>query len=113
VPVRINGVAGAMAVRRNTNLTSVTPSYARRAGLQIVTESPMTHVVEGGKTVVVPYARARVLEIGDASVEALDIAVYDRLSGHPEVDGVLGNSFLGEFKVTVNRATARMTLEPK
>src|SRR5262245_24139712 len=112
-PVRINGVLGTMVVRDSTEMTFVTADYAKRAGLRVVTESPTVAVRREGKTVAVPYARARAVELGEAQVEALDIAVHEVLSEQSPVDGVLGRSFLSHFTVSIDRRLGHLTLEPK
>jgi hypothetical protein len=112
VPVRVNGVSGLMLLRRASGLTYVGPAYAKRAGLEIVGASPSTHVRLEGQTVVMPFARARSVEVGDASVEALDIAVHEPRAGSAKIDGVLGGNFLGHFKVNVDPGSKRLTLEP-
>ena len=112
VPVRVNGIPGTMALSTRSELTSMTAAYAARAGVRLVAESPSARVATGGKVIVAPYARASSLEVGDASVERLDIAVYQQLPDHPAADGVLGNSFLSHFKMSIDRRNNRLTLEP-
>jgi hypothetical protein len=112
VPVRMNGVAGTMSISTSSALTMVRADYAGRAGLPIVGESPSTRARIDGKDLVVPFARVRSLEVGEMSVEALDIVVHDTHPGNPAIDGVLGNSFLALFKVNIDRRSTRLTLEP-
>lgn len=112
VPVRVNGILGTMAVRGGVDFTSITSAYAKRAGLLVVAESPTVRVRAGGKSIFVPYSRARAVELGDVQVEALDVAVHTVIADHPTVDGVLGKSFLGNFKMTIDRGAGRLTLEP-
>jgi hypothetical protein len=110
-PVRVNGILGTMAVRTNSNLTYITAAYAKRVGLQIVPESPATRVRFGDTTLVIPYVRTRAVEVGDALVERLDVAVHELLPGKPEIDGVLGRSFLSHFNVTIDRTRNVLRLE--
>lgn len=112
ISVRLNGISGRMAVRTGADFTFVSQGYARRADLRVVSESPTTNIRSAGKTVAVPYARARVLEVGDAQVEALDVVVYEALTIDPSVDGILGRSFLSLFKIDIDRVNSRITLEP-
>jgi len=90
----------------------VRPAFAKRAGLEIVAESPSTHVRTGAQTVVVPFVRARVVEMGAASVEALDIAIYEPAMLAEKVDGVLGSNVLSHFKWNVDRGGKLLALEP-
>ena len=112
VPVRINGILGAMAVRPGAEFTFVTPGYAKRAGVQVVAESPTTLIASGGKSSPAPYARARVLEVGDAQVEALDVVIYEASNLDASADGILGKNFLSHFKLDIDRTAQRVTLAP-
>lgn len=112
VPVRINGVIGTMLLATNSGLTSVTPDYARRAGVNLVSESPSTYVRVGDKTVLMPYARTRSLEVGDVLVEALDVAVHQGPANVPQNDGVLGANVLNQFETNFDRWNNRLTLSP-
>jgi hypothetical protein len=112
VPVRLNGVDGLMQLAANSAVTYVRPNYAKRAGLNVVAESPTAHVRFSGKNVVAPFVRARSVEVGSASVERLDVVVHDHAGLNEKIDGVLGASFLGRFKVRIDYARRRLTLEP-
>ena len=111
-PVRVNGTLGTMAVDRSAAITTLTPAFAKRIGLNIVAESPTTYVTLGGKLVEIPYARVRALEVGDASVGTLDVAVYEVSSGRATVDGVLGRTFLDHFRMDVDPRNNELTLGP-
>jgi hypothetical protein len=113
VPVRINGVQGTMAISTNSALTMVKADYAGRSGLRVVRESPTTHAAIDGKDTVVPFVRAKSLAVGETLVEALDVAVHDTHPGQRAIDGVLGNSFLANFKLSIDRRNNRLTLEPR
>jgi hypothetical protein len=112
VPVRINGILGAMAVRTGADFTFVSPGYAKRAGVQVIAESPTTRVTSAGKSSQAPYARVRALEVGNAQVEALDVVIFEAANLDASVDGILGKNFLSHFKVDINRAEQRVTLAP-
>lgn len=113
VTVRLNGVLGSMAVSSNEDFTAVTTAYAKRAGLRIVDQSPQVPMRVRGALVAVPYARARALEVGEASVEALDIVVHDELPMRASVDGVLGKGFLSHFRTSIDMQGRRLKLEPR
>jgi hypothetical protein len=66
----------------------------------------------GGRVVAVPLVRARSLSVGAAAVEDIDVGVFDALPGRPDVDGLLGASFLVHFKFTVDRKNLQLLLEP-
>jgi hypothetical protein len=112
VPVRINGVPGTMVARTGADFSFVTFAYAKRAGVRVMGESPTIRVRVGGLSVFKPYARANTLEVGDARVESMDVVVYEQVTDVPSADGILGRPFFSHFKVNIDRANNRVTLEP-
>ena len=113
VPVRVNGILGSMAVRSGADFTFISTAYAKRAGIQVFPESPTTNIRSDGKSVATPYVRVRALEVGDSQVELLDVVVHDAPSLHAGVDGILGRSFLNNFKFDIDRTAQRLTLAPR
>src|SRR5262245_24445569 len=111
-PVRLNGTVGMLFLAPKSQLTYVTPAFAKRAGLQIVSESPTTFVRSGAESSVeIPFVRSRTLEIGAVSVETLDVGIYE----DPRVgtaDGVLGGNVLSQFRTNLDRRNNRLLLEP-
>ena len=113
VPVQINGVSATLVLDTGASQTMISPELARRAGMEIKRGAPLiAGNVVGGRRVSVPLVRARSLSVGAATVEDLDIGVFDALPGRPEVDGLLGASFLHHFKFTVDRKNLQLLLEP-
>jgi Aspartyl protease len=112
VPVRVNGVEGLMRLGTNSAVTYVKPAYAKRAGLEVAAESPKAHVRFSDQNLVVPFVRAKQVQVGSVSVERLDIVVHDHPGLAAKIEGVLGASFLSRFKVAIDRSANRLTLEP-
>lgn len=114
VPVRINGVSGTLMLVQKSGLTYVKPAFAERAGLRVVASAPTTYVRFEGmeRAIETPFVRARTFEIGDAVLEALDIAVYDNAK-IGAADGVVGANVLQQFNVNVDRRNSRLRLDPK
>ena len=113
MPVQINGVNATLVLDTGASQTMISPELARRAGMQVTRGAPLiAGNVVGGRRVSAPLVRARSLSVGAATVEDLDIAVFDALPGRPEVDGLLGASFLHHFKFTVDRKNLQLLLEP-
>ena len=114
VPVRINGISGTLVLDTGASETLIKPELARRAGLEVAYGAPRVRGnVVGGTRVSVPLVRARSVSVGSAAVEDLDVGVYDALPGRPDVDGLLGASFLHHFRFTVDRKNLRLILEPE
>ena len=113
VPVQINGVSATLVLDTGASQTMISPELARRAGMEVKRGAPLiAGNVVGGRRVSVPLVRARSVSVGAAVVEDLDIGVFDALPGRPEVDGLLGASFLHHFKFTVDRKNLQLLLEP-
>jgi clan AA aspartic protease (TIGR02281 family) len=113
VPVQINGVSATLVLDTGASQTLISPDLARRAGMQVTRGAPLlSGNVVGGRRVSVPLVRARSVSVGAAAVEDLDVGVFDALPGRPEIDGLLGASFLHHFKFTVDRKNLQLLLEP-
>jgi clan AA aspartic protease (TIGR02281 family) len=113
VPVQVNGVSATLILDTGASQTLISPQFARRAGLEVARGAPRVRGnVVGGQRVSVPLVRARSVSIGSAAVEDIDVGVFDALPGRPEVDGLLGASFLVHFKFTVDRKNLQLVLEP-
>lgn len=67
--------------------------------------------VAGGSTITVPFVRIRSLRVGDFTVEALDVGVYDILPQARTAHGILGTDFLRHFRTSLDQATRSLTLE--
>jgi len=114
VPVKINGISTTLVLDTGATQMLVKPEVAARAGLEVTSGAPMVRGnVVGGRRVAVPLVRARSVSVGDAKVEDIDVGIYDALPGRPEVDGLLGATFLHHFKFTVDRKNLQIILEPE
>ena len=114
VPVRINGISTTLVLDTGATQTLLKPEAATRAGLEVTSGAPMVRGnAVGGRRLSVPLVRARTVSVGDAAVEDIDVGVYDALPGRPEIDGLLGATFLHHFKFTVDRKNLQLILEPE
>jgi len=114
VPVKINGISTTLVLDTGATQTLLKPEAATRAGLEVSSGAPMVRGnVVGGRRLAVPLVRARTVSVGDAAVEDIDVGVYDALPGRPEIDGLLGATFLHHFKFTVDRKNLQLILEPE
>ena len=114
VPVQINGVKCTLVLDTGASQTLIKPALAQRAGLEVAFGAPRVRGnVVGGQRVSVPLVRARSVSVGAAAVEDMDVGIYDALPGRPEVDGLLGASFLHHFRFTVDRKNLQLILEPE
>jgi tetratricopeptide (TPR) repeat protein len=113
VHVTVNDAQQALLlVDTGATVTALRPLVLKRLGLTIPDDAPRRRVtVVGGETLSVPLVRLT-LRVGAATVQNLEVAVTEVSPGHADVDGLLGGDFLQRFKVSLDRAARRMTLEP-
>lgn len=113
VSASVNAAADVrLVVDTGATLTILTPAAAQRAGVPGGTPSRTEiHTVVGGRTVTVPIARVRSLQIGEAAIDDMEIGVFDALPGVARIDGLLGNDFLRRFRVSISQEQKRLTLE--
>jgi predicted aspartyl protease len=113
VSVNDNALATLFLVDTGATRTVVSPSYARRLGLDVPDDAPRRDVtIAGGSKLSVPFVRARSVAVGAARVPDLLIGVYDIFPNAPVVDGLLGTDFLGRYRVTFDPTQRTMHLAP-
>lgn len=113
VPVLINGVDARLILDTGAAFTVVRPEFAQRAGIEIAAAGPrIPTVVVGGQQVSIPFARAESVSIGAASVEKMEVGVFDALPRLRQADGLLGRNFLNHFKLTIDQERRLVSLEP-
>jgi len=83
------------------------PSFAARMGLKVRAESLDLETL-GGRTRA-PWASVASLRVGGAEVRDADVVLHH--PGH-DIDGILGNSFLTRWDVSVDPDRQLMTLRP-
>lgn len=114
VPVKINGISATLVLDTGATQTLINPEVAARAGLEVSSGAfKVRGNTVGGRRLDVPLVRARSMSVGDASVEDIDIGIYDATPGRAGVDGLLGATFLRHFKFTVDRKNLQLILEPE
>ena len=113
VHARVNRSQGALLlVDTGAGSTVIRPLLLERLGMSVPANAPRRRVmIPSGLTIEVPSVMLSV-QVGDASVENLEVGVFDVAPHAPDLDGFLGADFLQRFKVTFERTARRMTLEP-
>ena len=113
VSALVNGVSATLLLDTGATLTIIRPSLARRAGIELPPGAPkILGAAVGGQEVSVPFVRVWSVSVGAAAVEGLEVGVFEAMPQFPDVDGILGGNFLSHFKVTIDRQSRRLTLEP-
>ena len=108
VAVMLDGTrAGRFLVDTGSGVTVVSPRLAEELG---IVQSPGARPVElqtlGGRTTA-PSAVVGSLRVGDLELRNAPVVVHEP---GPGVDGILGNSFLGRFHVTVDADRRQLQL---
>ena len=108
----VNGSPVTLLVDTGASMTILSPRATARLGITVPATAPkiLTTVVGGG-TFAMPYVRVASLRVGELTVEAIDVGVYDALPRAPLIDGLLGANFLNHFRVTLDRQDRQLTLE--
>lgn len=110
IDVMINGAKGRMIVDTGASMVSITPAFATRAGISPDERNPMTIYVVGG-TIQSSPGTAQLIEVGNARAANVPVAVsISHPSAYgPQVDGLLGMTFLARFNVTLTGGALELT----
>jgi tetratricopeptide (TPR) repeat protein len=111
--VVINGVTGNFLLDTGATYVAVTPAFASKAKLKVETETQLSMKTVGG-TSFADMAYATTVAVSKAEAQGVAVAV---VRGAPDpfgdrLDGLLGNSFLARFKVSVSPGTIEFTALP-
>ncbi len=102
-----------LIVDSGASSTLITPLLITRLGLSVPKDAPRRQVyVVGGQRIDVPFMTISGIQVGDATIENLDVGVYEAFPGAPDIDGLLGGDFLQRFRVTLDKNARRLILEP-
>lgn len=112
VAATVNGTPATLMVDTGASVTILNKAIAERAGVAVPANARLLVVkVAGGGTISVPFVPLKSLAIGAATVEDLDVGVYDILPAARRIDGLVGGDFLRHFRVALDHDARRLTLE--
>jgi len=101
---------GQFVVDTGATYVAVSPEFAQKVGLDTANAASImlatANGVKDGKLVTVDSVSVRGVE-----AQRVEVVVVDDLP--PNVDGLLGMSFLSRFKVDIDHRDGQMTLEPR
>ena len=118
VPVRRDGntmlveaiIGGAVRTRllvdTGAEFTVLSTAAARRAGLDLA-QAAVIPLRSASGIFLAPLTKVRSLSLGEAVVYDMEVIVHD---ASPDLDGLLGMSFLDNFLVTISASHGRLTL---
>lgn len=121
VPVRLAGRAAVVPALLNGSVkanlivdTGATVTVISRALAQRLNISPsgamIGHTVGG--PIVAPVARLDSISVGAAEIRGMSIVVHD-FSPNPQIEGLLGMDFLGQFRVSLDSQKQLLLLSPR
>ncbi len=96
-----------LVVDTGASFTIISRGAAKELGITIDEYTPVIPTATASSVIFNPLVTLKSVRVGEAEVENVDALVHD-LPG--STAGLLGNSFLSEFKVVLDSANGRMTL---
>lgn len=114
VAASINGGPSALLiVDTGASSTILTPRLLKRLELVVPADAPRRKLtVVGGEKLDVPFIKIATIALGEATLKDQEVGVYDIDPEAPVLEGLLGGDILHRFRVTLDRTTKRMRLEP-
>jgi clan AA aspartic protease (TIGR02281 family) len=109
VAVMLNGRhAGRFLVDTGSSVVVVSPAFAARAGIKLRHADVLELETLGGRTRA-PWGTVASLRVGGAEIRNSDVVIH-----YPggDIDGILGNSFLNRWDVSVDPDRQVLTLRP-
>jgi clan AA aspartic protease (TIGR02281 family) len=104
-----NRVKAVLMVDTGASLLTISDKVAKRMGVRFGSDSPQIPFTTAGGVVWMPMLAVDNLKVGGASGEWVEASISDQLG---ELDGLLGMSFLGDYRVEMDKARSQMTLRP-
>ena len=108
-PLKINGTVGNFIVDTGASNTALTKEFAEKAGIDTSPKDRITVQTANGKTWMLG-GRAKSISVEEA--KAQDVPLFIQTEKHSgfgmNIDGLLGLSFLGNFKFTVEKGYIKL-----
>jgi clan AA aspartic protease (TIGR02281 family) len=109
VPAMVNGQRGRFLLDTGSSVVVVGPVLAAAAGLSPLAGRDAIELQTIGGRTRGPSAVIRSLQVGDAVLRDVPVVLHDP---GPGVDGILGNTFLSHYLVTVDADRRQLSLGP-
>ena len=94
-------------VDTGASFTVISREAAKELGITIDENTPFIPIATASSIIFNPLVTLRSVRVGEAEVENVDALVHNLPGGSA---GLLGNSFLGKFKVVLDSLNGKMTL---
>jgi len=92
------------------SFTNISRQTAKDLGATIDENTPFLPIVTASDVILSPLVTLRSVRVGKAEVENVDVLVHNLPGDTP---GLLGNSFLNKFRVTLDSFSGKMILFPQ
>ncbi len=104
-----NRVQALMMVDTGASLVTISDRLARQLGYRTNSQSAQIPFTTAGGMVWMPMLALDSVRVGKAEVDLVEASVNDQMG---EMDGLLGMSFLGDYRVEMDTARSQMVLRP-
>lgn len=104
-----NRVKALLMVDTGASLVTISGKLANQLGYRTNSQSAQIPFTTAGGMVWMPMLALDKVKVGQAQVNLVEASVNNQLG---EIDGLLGMSFLGDYRVEMDTARAQMILRP-
>jgi len=104
-----NQVKALLMVDTGASLVTLSDKLAKRLGQRTNSQSAQIPFTTAGGMVWMPILALNTVQVGPAQVDLVEASVNSQMG---EIDGLLGMSFLGDFRVEMDTARSQMILRP-
>jgi len=104
-----NRVKALLMVDTGASLVTISDKLAKRLGYRTNSKSAQIPFTTAGGMVWMPMLALDTVKVGQAQVDLVEASVNDQLG---DIDGLLGMSFLGDYRVEMDTSRSQMILRP-
>ncbi len=104
-----NRIKALLMVDTGASLVTISDKLANRLGYRTNSKSAQIPFTTAGGMVWMPMLALDTVKVGQAQVDLVEASVNDQLG---DIDGLLGMSFLGDYRVEMDTSRSQMILRP-
>lgn len=103
-----NNLSAKLMVDTGASLVTISEKIAKQLGYRFNSQSPKTSFSTAGGVVWMPMLALKTIAVGGTSENMMEASVNDQMG---DLDGLLGMSFLGDYRVEMDKARRQMILK--